>query len=126
MGCALACIAYLSGKTYQDVLSITRNPEGAWTIGYYNDEIVETLEKLGLKNYVGDEISDNDKRINLNNIIVFCDRCTDLPEGHFLAKKNGKWMNPWINMPNIAPAKSGFTETLPSKPSWIIYNNHNE
>ncbi|MFH1915958.1 MAG: hypothetical protein ABIJ21_01725 [Nanoarchaeota archaeon] len=53
--------------------------------------------------------------------IVFIERNTTYPAGHYLLKTSRGWMNPWINYPKIKPAKAGFQQKIPGKILWIIF-----
>ena len=45
------------------------------------------------------------------------------PAGHYLLKTKKGWMNPWINYPQIKPAKAGFQQKIPGKIQWIIFED---
>ena len=121
-GCAVACVAYIIGNSYKNALKLFKRPDYATSLrGYYCREIIKALKNAGLKyNYCYAKPSKL-KLLLLDNIIVFIARSKKYPTGHYLARRNKKWMNPWINFPNIKPAKSGFSKILPGKVQWIIF-----
>jgi len=47
------------------------------------------------------------------------------PAGHYLAKADDEWMDPWINFPSITPAKSGFRTEVPGLIEYSIYKKIN-
>jgi len=63
-----------------------------------------------------------------DGVIVFIKRSVRYPAGHYLARMNGQWMDPWINFPNdqniknIKNATSGFRKKLPGKPIYALFS----
>ena len=126
MGCAIACVAFLLGISYKNAKEMFRHPEHSFTRGFYCGEITRVLNKGGL-NYVFSKIKNEQvKIINNLGVIVFTERNKDYPGGHFLVRVKNGWMNPWINFPNITPAKSGFQKNLPGNIQWIICPNNSK
>jgi hypothetical protein len=123
MGCAVACVAYILSIEYENALKLFTDKRGAWSKGFYCNEIVEALSNGGLHNYDYKEIEIDTDIPKQYNMVVFAERCIELPEGHFLVSTPHGWMDPWVNHPFIVPAKSGYVKNLPSKPSWIVYQN---
>lgn len=120
MGCAIACSASLAGLTYRQMRRYFDNGElKERTSGFFNKDIVSALDKAGIK-AKGYSIKKWGNRKIGNGTIVFIKRSKKYPEGHFLLKTKTGWMNPWINYPNINPAKAGFQKTLPKKIDWVI------
>ena len=120
MGCAVACVAFALGIFYKNSKRLFDKPENALTKGYYCRDIIRALSKKNL-NYSFSKVSNqNSKLLNGDEAIVFIRRSKKYPAGHYLIKTNNGWMNPWINLPNIA-SKSGFQKKLPGEPQWIIY-----
>ena len=123
MGCSIACVAMALNKSYKSTKKLFDNPEYALTRGYYCREVVKALNKKE-KDYVFSKINEKNKSLLKNEgIIVFIKRSKKYPAGHYLIKTKKGWMNPWINFPNISPAKSGFQKNFPGKVQWIIYLN---
>ncbi|MBN9343964.1 MAG: hypothetical protein BGO76_08755 [Caedibacter sp. 38-128] len=122
MGCAVACTAYVLNSTYQQALNLYKTPQYAWSRGFYCQEIVTALSNAG-KLYQYKQIKDtNDSVLNLPDTIVFIEPSSIYPAGHFLVYTlEGCWMNPWINFPLIAPAKSGFQPILPGNPTYAVF-----
>lgn len=121
MGCGIACVAATLKKSYISTKKLFDNPEYASTRGYYCRELVKVLNKKS-NNYDFAKASEKNKNLLYHNgTIVFVERSKKYPAGHYLIKTEKGWMNPWINFPNISPAKSGFQNILPGKAQWIIY-----
>ena len=111
MGCGIACVAYILGKTYAEVLSKTKK-KNASTCGYSFLDLVLLLKKFK-RNY---KICLPGKKVKENTIVfIGC-----LPQGHYLVKTKKGWMNPWVNHPVISPAKSGFEKKLHGEIAWVI------
>lgn len=53
--------------------------------------------------------------------IVFIAKSKKYPEGHYLLKTSKGWMNPWVNFPEITPARAGFQKRLPGKVVWVMH-----
>ena len=121
MGCGIACVACALNKSYKTTKKLSKNPEYAVTRGYYCREIVDTLNKNGLSYSFSRANNKNKKILNRIATIVFIGRNKNYPLGHYLVKTEKGWMNPWMNFPNIAPAKAGFQKKLLGEPQWIIY-----
>ena len=120
MGCGIACVAVILNKSYQSKRELFDNPEYASTRGYYCREMIKVLNK-NFDNYTFSKASKNKDLLKKEGVIVFIERSRKYPAGHYLVKTKKGWMNPWINYPNIAPARSGFQIVLPGKAQWIIY-----
>jgi len=120
MGCGIACVASAAGVSYEEALSKT---ESALILkrGCYLRELKEALKKLG-HNYNYKKYSEKDYDLLKNpGTIVFIRRSTNYPNGHYLLKTKKGWMDPWINCPEIAPAKAGYCKELPGEPQWILF-----
>ena len=117
MGCAVACVASLTGKTYRRALELFIHPEYASSRGYYCQEICDALSSAGYS-YAWKKARPH---LIDDRTIVFIARSKAYPQGHFLLKTKRGWMNPWGNYPCIKPAKALFQKDLPGKLEWIIY-----
>ncbi len=107
---------------YQKALSLFRNGKRKQILrGFYCREIVTALKKAGIKSEWRYITKDIYRRINRDKTIVFIKRSDKYPQGHYLCRIENKWMDPWINMPDITPAKSGFRKHLPGKPIYAIF-----
>lgn len=120
-GCGVACVASILGVSYAEALRFFQRPRQAGTRGYYCREVVEALKKGG-RNYSYNYLTK--KKLFLlktSRIVIFLRKSKKYPAGHYLTKgNNGKWMDPWINFPEM-PSKSGRRSRLPGKPNYIIY-----
>lgn len=121
MGCGIACVAVAIDKSYKSTKKLFDNPEYASTRGYYCRELLNVLNKK-FNNYNFIRVNEKNKSLlKHDGVIVFIKRSKKYPAGHYLIKTEMGWMNPWINFPNISPAKSGFQTKLPGEAQWIIY-----
>jgi hypothetical protein len=120
MGCGLACVAFIVGKTYQTVWKKVPTKSFAWTRGYYCKELVALLSKFGASyewKKVGAKFSVDTCPIGT---IIFLKPNQKYPMGHFMVKIGRfRYMNPWKNFPIITPAKSGFV-TSRDEISYVI------
>ncbi len=122
LGCGVASTAFILQVTYQEALKMfvdgkRRVKEEA---NFYCPEITNILKKSGLK-YAWKKLPKNVKESDIPNLsIVFVTQSKTLPFGHFLAKYNDKWMDPWINLP-YKDIKAGFRDELPGKPTYVIH-----
>lgn len=121
MGCAVACVAFILKTSYDDAKRAFKHPEYAWQRGYYCREICEALRSRG-KEYTCSRYSPEKRRLLYRPyIIVFIAKSKKHPFGHFLVRTKNGWMNPWINIPSMVPAKSGFQKRLPGRIQWVLY-----
>jgi len=120
-GCGAACVAYALGIEYDATLRLFRNGFfKAKSRGFYLKEMLQVLEKAE-RYYVKKFINQKTKKlIYQEGSIVFLKRSGKYPEGHYLSRVKGKWMDPWINFPCMCPAKSGFRNRLPGKAIYAI------
>ncbi len=121
-GCGIACIASILNIDYNEALSFF-NKEYVSRRGYYCGEMVKVLNKNGL-NYRYSKANSKTKRLlSKPGTIAFIGHSKNYPIGHYLLKTDKGWMNPWINYPNVNPAKAGFQKKLPGKVKWIIFQD---
>ncbi len=118
-GCAVACVAAVLGISYKKAIALFDNPEHAGTRGYHCREVVKALGKAG-RHYAYSYVKAGRDAIRLPGSIVFIRKSARYPIGHFLARSDGAWMDPWINFPQVNPVRSGFRKMLPGKVNWII------
>ncbi|MDP4038587.1 MAG: hypothetical protein Q8P54_01290 [bacterium] len=122
-GCAIACMAFITNKSYQDLLMVLGNNKAA-TRGIYCKELVEILGKLGYfysYNYLKPKLK---VKIYQDSVIVFIQRSKKYPTGHYLVRYKNLWMDPWINLQtssDIKKAKSGFRKRLPGRPIYGVF-----
>ncbi len=121
-GCSLACVAFLLGRQYQEIVKLV-DKKRAQTRGFYCRDLIGLLSKLGLDydyKYLKPRFR---RKIYSNNVIVFIKRSKQYPSGHYLARLNGLWMDPWINFKpsaKIQNANAGFRKKLPGKPIYAL------
>lgn len=123
-GCGIACIAFLSQHTYQEITRlIDPTFSKARNRGFTCKELVSILYALGysfIYKYVKKHIRD---KIYVDDTIVFIKRSPRYPAGHYLIRHHGKWIDPWINFvqeKDIQNARSGFRKRLPGKPIYAL------
>jgi hypothetical protein len=122
-GCSLACIAFLTNKSYPGIASLI-SKQRAENEGFYCKELVKLLKDLRYE-YQYKYLKNRFKKYTYNDgVIVFIKRSKKYPSGHYLARRNGLWMDPWINFKigaKIENAKSGFRKRLPGKAIYGIF-----
>ena len=127
LGCGVACIAFLVGKSYLDVLSFFENPTKAKNRGYTVKELSSVLTKILGKQYKTKYIGKIDRPKIPDNSIIYIKKCDSFPHGHYLVKTKGGYMDPFINLSktkgDVSFALSGFRERLPGKIVYLIYND---
>jgi hypothetical protein len=109
LGCAVACVAFLTGKSYQRALKKFPRPDFAWTRGFYCPEIVTVLADSGL-HYTWRKLNACTRHKPIpDGSMIFVGPSDRYQYGHFLVKcSERRYMNPWKNSPVMTPAKSGF------------------
>lgn len=117
LGCGIACVAMVVGKSYADAKKSFPNS----TKSLLCKDLLKALKKSGIDSqykYIG-----NKKIKYLENDIVFVRRCKKYLNGHYLVRKNGLWMDSWINFSkdqNIKNATSGYRKRLPEKAIYLV------
>jgi len=122
LGCAVACVAFVLEISYKEALSLFKDGQTRVKskANFYYPEIVEILSSEGM-NYGWKKLIDtSEKEIYSDYSIVFIRRSKNYQYGHFLARYEGKWMDPWINLPD-KNIKSGFRSILPGEPTYAAY-----
>ena len=121
LGCGVACVAAVLGRSYKNTLRLfPRNR--AECRGFICKEIVQALNRTGLKceyKYIKPSLKD---KIYKEGTIIFVQRSKKYPEGHYLVRASKKWMDPWINFPG-KDRKAGFRKKLPGKAIYIIHQD---
>lgn len=121
LGCGVACVAAVLEVSYTKALTLFKNPKQAWTKGYYCRDLVFALE-AGKRKYSYKHLKSNrDPVLRKAGTIVFTRFSEAYPRGHYFVRTKDGWMNPWLNYPEIAPAKSGFVRKLPAEASYAIF-----
>ncbi|MFZ3010096.1 MAG: hypothetical protein WA030_03710 [Candidatus Microsaccharimonas sp.] len=121
-GCGVACFAFVTGLTYKQAVEVLGRGQTV-THGWRPSDLTKALNDYGLSyrnNYVRKLNADSDY---LDGTIILIERSEEYKVGHYLVQYKGKWMDPWVNMPQdgvLAHAKSGFREQLPGKAMYAI------
>lgn len=121
LGCAVACVAFLTGTSYARALRLFANPAHAWSRGFFCPEIVGVLKASGL-DYRWRKVSGRrqDDTIPAGSII-FVGPSERYPSGHFLVKcGNTRYMNPWKSCPVMTPVRSGFDREPPGTITYVV------
>lgn len=120
-GCAVACVAFVMNIKYKNARKLFKNGEKrAKNSGFYCREIIVILRNAGLNyryKYIKPEIR---RQIYKLNTIAFIKRSKKYCYGHYLVKRENKWMDPWINLPD-KNIKAGFRKRLPGKAIYAIF-----
>ncbi len=122
LGCAVACVASRARLSYARALLLFSDREGAWTRGYFCEEVVQALAAAGLS--YGYERFDPGRHSHLlqrDGTLVFISRSARYPAGHYLARLGGRWMNPWSNYPQMVPVEAAFEESLPGGVEYVLF-----
>ena len=121
-GCGPACVSFVLGLDYDKIIK-ELGATKAKQKGFYCRDLVSVLAKFGYDyeyNYIKPKLK---KRIYKPGVIVFIKRDKNYPAGHYLARVNGGWMDPWINFKkddNIKNARAGFRKRLPGKSIYAL------
>jgi hypothetical protein len=121
-GCGVACVAFVTGVPYQQVVNLL-NRNKTTSQGFLCKDLVVVLDNLGYPynfKYLKPRLR---IKIYREGTIIFIKRSKQYPAGHYLVRYEDQWMDPWINLPfskNIELARSGFRKRLPGKPIYAI------
>lgn len=122
-GCGAACVAFVSGKSYSKAVSTLRKAKAS-SGGFLCKDLVKVLAKFGFSyeyKYLKPKLK---RKIYKDDVIVFIKRSKKYPSGHYLARHDGQWMDPWINFDkehDLSYTKSGFRKYLPGKPIYALF-----
>ncbi len=122
-GCGAACVAFLLDQSYLSVTTLLGR-ENARTKGYGCQKLCNALSTRNRKYRYKKFKPEFNELLDQDGIIVFIMRSTYYPAGHYLCRRDGLWMDPWLNLrlsKSLAEACSGFRITLPGEPAFIIY-----
>jgi hypothetical protein len=123
MGCGLACVAFVVGKSYKQIVAVV-DKEKAKNRGFYCRELAAILNQFGYFYQYRHLKPRLQKIIYRDDVIVFVKRSKKYPFGHYLVRYQNLWMDPWINFPKekeIKKAKAGFRKRLPGKAIYAIF-----
>lgn len=122
-GCGVACVAFATGKSYQEAL-IVLPADSAQARGFFCKDLVLALDVHGSV-YVYKYLKPRLRRQIYNEgVIVYIKKFKHYPAGHYLIRSNGYWMDPWINFTqdkDIENAKSGYRIRLPGTPIYALF-----
>lgn len=121
-GCGVACFAFVLGVSYKQAVA-TLGREQTVKHGWRPSDLVKALNDKEYRyenRYVRKRASNE---TYTNGTIVLIERSETYRVGHYLVRHDGKWMDPWINMPQdaaIANARSGFRDRLPGNAMYAL------
>ncbi len=124
-GCSLACIASITGVSYDEAKKRHLTKEKLRQLqeyGFLCKDLVGILANAG-KEYSYKHLKGHERLPY--NAIVFIKRSTRYPYGHYLLKTANGWMDPWRNFEfkkaRITEACAGFRKRLPGKPIYAVF-----
>lgn len=118
-GCGVACVANLVEIPYKEALKLFSEPQNASSKGFLCKDLVKALSQVQ-NSYEYFYIKRHKRKlIYTDGTIVFIKRNKRYPVGHYLARKNTSWIDPWINFPYL-PIKVGTRKRLPGLPIYAI------
>jgi len=122
-GCGAACVAFVTGKSYNDVV-VVLGENKAREKGFYCREIQAYLRHGGAEYEFCYAKPHKRYLAYKEGSIVFIKRSKRFPAGHYLVFSQGKWMDPWRNFcsnKDIREAYSGYRKRLPGVIQYILY-----
>lgn len=118
-GCAISCVAVILKTNYNNaVKNFEDGNQKAKFQGFSCAEIIKALGKKDHK-YCLKYIKRRKNHNYPNNTIVYIQKNSKYPAGHYLCKTEKGWMDSWINFPRLN-AKAGFRKKLPGKPVYAV------
>lgn len=121
-GCGIACFAFAVGLTYKQAEEFL-GKEQSVSARFWCKDLAAALNRYGVAykhQYVKSHFR---KKIYKEGTVVLIARPKHYPVGHYLIRHDGKWMDPWINLPvdkDIKRAYSGYRKRLPGRPMYMI------
>ena len=120
-GCGVSCFAFVSDVTYKEAVELLGR-ELSVRNGWRPTDLVRELTKQGLT-YRNKYVRKTNVFFDKEGTIVLVEPSANYPVGHYLAYHEGKWMDPWINLPDdtcLEHAQSGFRDRLPGKAMYAL------
>lgn len=118
LGCAIACLASILNISYKNALSLVPNGASrAKTEGFYCRDLVRTLNESG-KEYIFKHLKGEVE--SPAGSIIYIKKSIQYPAGHYFARSEEGFMDPWINFPHT-PRESGFRKELPGQMQYLVF-----
>jgi len=120
-GCGVACFAFVCDITYkqaEEFLGFEQSKSDRFVV----KRVREELNRFGLK-YISRHIKPDQIIDPVDGMIVLLRRSEHFTVGHYLARHDGKWMDPYINLEgdhDFRNPKSGFREVLPGQAMYVL------
>jgi len=120
-GCGLACVAFIVQKNYRALVPLIKQvPIDLDYKGMFCHDIIKLLDQFGITAKLRYIRSQTDPLLSKELVIAYVKRTAKYTAGHYLVRYQGKWMDSWINYPEIIKVKSGFRKKLPGKVNYVI------
>ena len=124
-GCAVACVATILSITYHDALVLFEEKGKVVDTGFYCRDIISAFERVE-RSYLYYYIKPYKRKlIYTDETIVYVKKGRIYPAGHYFVRKDGVWIDPWINFPNF-PIKAGARNRLPETPIYALQPQKSE
>ncbi len=123
----MACVAYVLGKSYQETV-LEFGVKQAIEPNFFCRDLVRVLNRHE-KNYAYKRLrrKKDKSKMYREGTIVFIRKNRKYPFGHYLARAESYWMDPWLNVgkdKDIKNAISGFRKRLPGEAIYIIFQKN--
>lgn len=122
-GCGAACAAFILDQSYSSVTTLLGR-KNARKKGYGCQKLCNALSTRTRKYRYKKFNPELNELLDQDGVIVFIKRSESYPYGHYLCRRYGLWMDPWLNLcssNNLSEAYSGFRRTLPGTPEFVIF-----
>jgi len=120
-GCGLACVAFIVNKTYRSFLPLIKEQLiDLNNRGMFCRDLIKFLDLSGIKAKLRYIRTQNHPLLFKEFVICYINKSIKYPAGHFLVRYQGKWMDSWINYPQIIKVKAGFRTKLPGKVNYVV------
>ncbi|HLD04015.1 MAG TPA: cysteine peptidase family C39 domain-containing protein [Candidatus Dojkabacteria bacterium] len=120
-GCGLACVAFIVHKNYQVLVPLIKQEQIDLDYkGMFCRDIIKLLEQFGITAKLRYLRLQTDPLLSKEWVIAYVNRTAKYTAGHYLVRYQGKWMDSWINYPEIIKIRAGFRKKLPGKVNYVI------
>ena len=120
-GCGIACFAFVSNINYKRAVDFLGSAQ-ADSDRFFVKHFVAELNRFG-GNYSAKHIKPGSTHYYREGTIVLIRRSNRYPVGHYLARHNGQWMDPWVNLlytKDLSRSQSGFRKRLPGQAMYAL------
>lgn len=120
-GCGAACVAFIVQEDYETI-AVRLGRQKAKTKGFMCRDLKKELSKYGYE-YSVKYAPKLRTPLEQEGAIVFIRRSLRYPGGHYLAYRDGVWMDPWANFArndDVRQATAGFRRRLPGQAQFAL------